>query len=138
MPTQRSTVLLVDDEKGLREVLARALAGYLPVVEADNGASALQVAGRLADVIGLVVTDVNMPVMDGLEFARVFRLKEPTVPILFVTGQDPAFLAEIGLHAEVLPKPFSPDRFITIVMRLITGARTEDNAGVQGESAVQR
>jgi CheY-like chemotaxis protein len=136
VPAQRSTVLLVDDEKGLREVLARALRGHLPVVEADNGASALQVAGRLADMIGLVVTDINMPVMDGLEFARVFRLKEPPVPILFVTGQDPAFLAEVGFHAEVLPKPFNSDRFIEIVMRLITGARSEDKAGVQGESVV--
>src|SRR5687767_14539212 len=86
MPT---TVLLVDDEQMLRRLLSRMLleAGFT-VVDAENGHRALEIARALDGSLGLVVTDVHMPVMSGLEFASQLRSLHPDVPILFISGRD--------------------------------------------------
>jgi two-component system response regulator VicR len=128
MSHQKSTILLVDDEEFLRQFLARALedVGFV-VVQAENGAAALQCARRLNGGLGLVVTDVMMPVMDGLEFARALRMMDSKVPLLFITGScDPALFADVQLQAELLTKPFAPEEFLSVVARLIPGVMSPD------------
>ena len=123
MAHQKSTVLLVDDEESVRRFLARVLedAG-LVVVEAENGAAALQCARRLNGALSLVVTDVKMPVMDGLEFARALRIMDTKVPILFITGScDPALSTDLCLLGKLLTKPFGPNKFLGVVARLVPG-----------------
>ena len=113
MPSQKSKVLLVDDEELVRQLLARVLgeAGFI-VEEAANGAAALQAARRLDGALSVIVTDINMPVMDGLEFARM-------VPFLFITAtMDPAVMNEIRPPAQWLTKPFTPDAFLEAVIQL--------------------
>jgi two-component system, chemotaxis family, chemotaxis protein CheY len=119
MSSQKTKVLLVDDEELVRQLLARILtdAGYA-VEEADNGASALQAARRLDGSLNLVITDINMPVMDGLEFARALRATDGEIPFLFITGLDPAIIHEAGFRAAVLWKPFTPDAFLEKVAAL--------------------
>ena len=121
MLSQKTKVLLVDDDELVRQLLARLLTddGFL-VAEADNGASALQAARRLDGSLSLVVTDINMPVMDGLEFARALRATDRQIPFLFVTALDPALVHIDGLKAEILSKPFTPDAFLEAVSRLLT------------------
>ena len=121
MLSQTTKVLLVDDDELVRQLLARLLTddGFL-VAEADNGASALQAARRLDGSLSLVVTDINMPVMDGLEFARALRTTDRQIPFLFVTALDPALVHIDGLKAEILSKPFTPDAFLEAVSRLLT------------------
>jgi two-component system, cell cycle sensor histidine kinase and response regulator CckA len=114
------TVLLVDDEPLLRRLLSRILAeAGFGVMEAENGAVALETARRLDGGLGLVVTDIHMPGMTGLEFARAFRPLHPSVPILFITGRDlpplpPTEVAEQGL----LRKPFRSEEFLERVRSL--------------------
>jgi two-component system chemotaxis response regulator CheY len=117
----KKTILLVEDEELIRQMLAGVLrdVGYA-VVEADNGASALQVARRLDGSLSLVVTDLNMPVMDGLEFGRALRRTDRRIPFLFITALDPALITEAGLQGAVLPKPFTPDAFLEVVARVLT------------------
>ena len=87
--TQQPTILLVDDEEFLRRLLARVLGGAgFDVVQAENGAAALRAAVGLDGTLRLVVTDIHMPVMNGIEFAREFRPHHPAVPVLFITGRD--------------------------------------------------
>ena len=119
MAAHNAKVLLVDDEELVRQLLARILtdSGYA-VEEADNGASALQAARRLDGSLNLVITDINMPVMDGLEFARALRATDGEIPFLFITGLDPAIIHEAGFRADVLCKPFTPDAFLEKVARL--------------------
>jgi two-component system, OmpR family, response regulator VicR len=123
MSHPKSTILLVDDEECLRQLLARTLedAGFV-VVEAENGAAALQCARRLNGALGLVVTDIMMPVMDGLEFARALRMMNTKVPLLFITGScDPALFPDVRLRGELLTKPFAPDELLAVVARLVPG-----------------
>jgi CheY-like chemotaxis protein len=120
MVHKKPKVLLVDDEELVRQLLARLLtdSGF-EVVEADNGSSALQFARRLDGALSLIVTDINMPVMSGLEFARAVRRTDPRIPFLFITAVDPAMINEPGLRAETLAKPFTPDAFVDAVARMI-------------------
>ena len=118
----RRTALLVDDEELLRRLLSRILdeAGF-GVVEAENGQAALSTARIMNGTLDLVVTDIHMPVMNGLEFARKFRPLHPTVPILFITGRD---LNEPTLEPEgeiaLLRKPFRVDAFLDAVARTLS------------------
>lgn len=119
--TPQSTVLLVDDEEILRRLLSRLLteAGF-GVVEAENGAMALETARRINGGLDLVVTDIHMPVMDGMEFARQFRPLHPAVPILFITGRDlPASPDASVPTKELLRKPFRSEAFLAAVSQLV-------------------
>jgi DNA-binding response OmpR family regulator len=119
------TILVVEDEEDVRRLLTRALEGMkLDIVEASNGEQGLQAARRLAGSLRLVVTDINMPVMSGIEFAREFRPAQPRVPILFITGLDTRTDSlEAGrLGGELLLKPFGPDVFLETVDRVLAQA----------------
>jgi CheY-like chemotaxis protein len=117
-------LLLVDDEELVRQLLARLLrnSGFI-VEEAENGASALQAARRLDGSLSLIISDINMPVMDGLEFVGLLRRTDTTVPVLFITASvDPSLIREAGFQAEVLQKPFTPELFLETVTRMLTQA----------------
>jgi two-component system, cell cycle sensor histidine kinase and response regulator CckA len=116
---------LADDEEPVRQLMARILAdaGWR-VVEAENGAAALEAAGEVDGSLRLVVTDIHMPVMDGLEFAKAFRVSHPTVPIVFVTGRTTntiASLCETDGRATVLGKPFTVETLLHIVSQALHG-----------------
>lgn len=117
-----ATVLLVDDEEVLRRLLSRILvdAGF-DVVEAENGAAALKTARGIDGGLHLVVTDIQMPVMDGIEFARQFRPLHPAVPILFITGRDlPPTVDDSVTDRGLLRKPFRSETFLAVVSQLVT------------------
>ena len=110
-------MLVVDDDKGIREFVSTALAdeGY-DVTEATDGQEALdRVAQRRPDVILL---DMRMPVMDGWEFARTYRERPgPHAPIVILTAAlDVAKDAqEIGADG-FLAKPFQLDDLLELVL----------------------
>jgi DNA-binding response OmpR family regulator len=115
------TVLLVDDEELLRRLLARMLMeeGWR-VVQAANGAAGLEAARELDGDLGLVITDIHMPVMDGLELGRELRSVHPQVPVLYISGRDlPSSVADSIPEERVLRKPFRTETFIAAVQRLI-------------------
>ena len=116
------TVLIIEDEEEVRRVLARALSQLeLTVVEAANGELGLTAANHLVGSLSLVVTDINMPIMSGLEFAREFRPLQPRVPILFITGIDSRLTLQETKRfgGEVLLKPFGPEAFVASVTRVL-------------------
>jgi CheY-like chemotaxis protein len=131
LPAWSGLVLVVDDEARLRGLLSRTLtdAGF-DVLQADNGKTALEVAGGSAVPVSLVVSDISMPVMDGIELSRRFRALYPLVPILLISG-NPLWAAadQSGLDGEqVLRKPFTAGSLLTAVTQMLTrvdGARDE-------------
>src|SRR3954468_3240015 len=119
------TILVVDDEATLRDLLERVLtmAGF-KVLAAEHGEHALRLARRHAGELNLVLTDVNMPVMGGIEFVRLFRPLYPRTPILFMTGrgsQDFSPMAEIESCGSLLRKPFGPDLLLDAVTQTLSG-----------------
>lgn len=106
----RTTILLVEDDRGVRDYSMEALRdlGHT-VLEADCGAAAL----RLLDThpeIGLLLTDVMLPNMDGVSLAEAARRRRPALPVLFASGYTGAGTRPEGLvpaGASLLYKPFT-------------------------------
>lgn len=115
------TVLVVDDDAALRTLMARMLAteGY-NVVAAADGTEALRIAEELVGQIPLVVTDVTMPVMDGVELARALARLIPAPLVLFVSG----YAAPTGheLPGPFLAKPFRSHELAQCVHTLLKAA----------------
>jgi CheY-like chemotaxis protein len=114
-PPTRGTerVLLVEDEDGVRALAARVLAeqGYA-VVEARNGLEALGVLERPDHGIDLVLTDVVMPDLGGVELADRVAAVHPTVRIVYMSGYSEGDKLHPGVRESPYPflqKPFSPE-----------------------------
>lgn len=115
-PRPGKTVLVVDDEKTIRGLTKRALvkAGYR-VMTAGDGLSALETYRTHRDEIGLVLTDLKMPRIDGSELCRALTGTDPELPIIMMSGVvGPAELGLPGVR-QVLAKPFSTDQLLTVV-----------------------
>jgi CheY-like chemotaxis protein len=101
-----ATILVVDDDDGVREVTSSMLrdAGYA-VHEAGSGGAALELLERTRG-IDAVLVDFAMPGMNGSELVRHIKGKFPRLPVLFVTGYaDTQALAEVG-EDNLVRKPF--------------------------------
>jgi two-component system chemotaxis response regulator CheY len=115
-------VLMVDDSKTTRSMVSFTLrrAGY-DVVEAEDGGKALALLGNHA--VDCVITDLNMPDMDGLELIRRLRAMATyqKTPIVMLTTQGDDEKKYAGQRAGVtdwLNKPFHPANLLEIVIRL--------------------
>jgi DNA-binding response OmpR family regulator len=101
-------VLLAEDDAGIREPLARALKreGY-EVDEVANGADAVGLASERG--YALLVLDIGLPALSGLDVCRAVRRDDPDVPILLLTAQDGELDTVVGLDAgadDYVTKPF--------------------------------
>jgi CheY-like chemotaxis protein len=113
------TVLIVDDEQGVRNIVRRLLErGGYRVIEAADGAAALTIIERSEVHIDLLLTDMVMPGMHGRELIARFRAKRPGLPVISMSG----FTGEMTQTrdtspelAAVLTKPFSSDALFRAV-----------------------
>ncbi len=119
--TGEGTILLVEDEEGLRALNARGLTsrGYT-VLEAGNGIEAIDVMEKSGKPVDLVVSDVVMPEMDGPTLARELRNRNPGLKIIFVSGYaEDAFQKHLPEHEKgqygFLPKPFTLKQLVAVV-----------------------
>lgn len=117
------TVMTVDDSKTMRDMVAFTLrqAGY-DVKEANDGQDALTVLGQ--EKVDCIVTDLNMPVMDGLALIKQLRLHpvHKTTPILLLTTESDENKKTAGREAGAtawLVKPFNPDKLIKTISRVM-------------------
>lgn len=117
------TILCVDDSASMRQMVRMTLAdaGY-GVVEAGDGAEALRKAQ--GGTFDMMVTDLNMPVMDGLELIRALR-KRPDwcgIPIVFLTtesDEDRKREARSAGATGWITKPFKQDQLLAVVRKVI-------------------
>jgi two-component system response regulator MprA len=122
---QTSKVLIVDDDAGVRRMLARSLEaeGYAVALAADGGAALVEIERAAPD---LILLDVTMPGMDGLGVARRVRGKGDAVPILLLTARDGIADRVAGLDAgadDYLVKPFATDELLARVRALLRRGR---------------
>ncbi len=118
--TGSETVLLVEDEDAVRR-LARAFLenrGYT-VLEARDGAHAIEICEDRGQIIHLMVTDVVMPKMGGRELAQRVAPIRPEMRVLFVSGYTGDSLVLPGSQAAFLEKPFGPADLIKKVREIL-------------------
>jgi two-component system, cell cycle sensor histidine kinase and response regulator CckA len=119
-PGSTHTVLVVEDEDALRASIRRLLSsGGYEVVEAQNGATALQLLERDSPKVSLVLTDLRMPVMDGRQLASALARRYPSLPIVFMSGFT-AQLMDLRLvspNLAFLAKPFREAELLAMVRR---------------------
>jgi two-component system chemotaxis response regulator CheY len=123
------TVLIVDDSSVMRKIVERALrqAGLdlTKVMEAGSGREGLDALGR--ERADLIVSDINMPSMDGLEFLRQIQSQglAPGVPVVMITTESGEEHVREALAAGAqgyIRKPFTPDQVRERVLPLLTPA----------------
>ncbi len=121
----KKTVLTVDDALTMRKLIAFTLRGSgFNVVEAADGLEGLQVLA--ANAVDLIITDVNMPRMDGIEFTRQARAKLGSnhIPILILTTESEAEKKNqartAGASGWIL-KPFQQQQLLAVVGKVLPG-----------------
>ena len=127
-----STVLVVEDEPTIREVVCGILSAShecQPVRTAEEGLDLL--ASRRFDV---AVADIKLPGMDGVEFLRCARERFPSVPVILISGgygHDPVTYEEVGAFGYLL-KPFRAEELEEMVARALGGDVGRGRPGVAG------
>jgi PAS domain S-box-containing protein len=116
-------VLLVEDEDPVRRALKRAIErhGY-SVIEAQDGPTAIEVSDAFEGTIDLLVSDVIMPGMTGVEVAERITQSRPGLPVLFISGYAEDVLASkgaIGEGVELVQKPFTLDELVERIDRMV-------------------
>jgi len=116
-PPQRSvTILVVEDNDNLRNLLHRTLKGNgFSVLPAADGAEALRLCQQHDGTIDLVVSDIVMPRLNGLELEERIRVTRPETKFLFMTGfgdQFPELRERIKYGTDMLEKPFLPSELL--------------------------
>ncbi len=122
--TGQGTILLVEDEEGLRSLNARGLRsrGY-SVIEASNGIEAMEALEQKNGAVDLVVSDVVMPEMDGPTLLKTMRGRNPDLKIIFVSGYaEDAFEKSLPENQQFafLPKPFTLSQLVAAVKETMT------------------
>ena len=114
----RGTVLVVDDDEGVRETLVETLkAAGFTIIEACDGPSALALS-KDAQLVAAVM-DFLMPGMNGAELAREVKRARPSLPIVFVSGYSDTVALDGIAGALILRKPFSGERLTEAVTSLL-------------------
>jgi two-component system OmpR family response regulator len=132
------TILVVDDDPHIRQLLVFALGkAGLETVEAQDGDAALAAVERHAP--DLVVLDINMPRMDGLEVCRRLRATSDT-PVLFLSSRDDEIDRVIGIELgadDYVVKPFSPREVVARVQAVLRRTASRLPAVEQAAAAIR-
>jgi CheY-like chemotaxis protein len=130
---RRGTVLLAEDNPMVRDVAARILRnGGHTLLLACDGQEGIEVASKHDGVIDVLVTDLVMGRMGGIELAKRLAEARPELRILFISGfawdnSLPAIDPARGI--DFLQKPFAPDALVEAVQRLLRAPRRSDGSG---------
>jgi two-component system, cell cycle sensor histidine kinase and response regulator CckA len=121
----RETILLIEDEESLRDLLCETLEnGGYTVLVADGGEKALRISEEFSGAIQLIVTDVIMPGLTGRQAAERIKVARSEVQILFISGYVGDALARHGVfepQARFLSKPFTADALLRKVREVLDG-----------------
>ena len=128
-------ILVVDDEDMVRHFAARILtAEGFRVVQAADGADALEVIN--GHPVDLVVSDVMMPRLNGIQLLEHLSVAQPGLPSLLMSGYGSAELMDRGVSVPcgLLAKPFPPDRLIHEVRRCLGQSPVRPPVSVGGRN----
>jgi two-component system, cell cycle sensor histidine kinase and response regulator CckA len=128
-PRGRETILLCEDEAHVRALTASFLrSGEYDVLTASCGNQAIELAAQRPE-IALLVTDVVMPEMNGVQLARQLRERLPRLKVLYLSGYTATIIdsrTDSGARDELLAKPFTRAELLRRVRRALDGTRPRD------------
>ena len=115
-------ILIVDDAMFMREVIRGILTqgGYSELLEAEDGAAAVELYRR--ELPALVILDITMPKMDGIETLRQIKEMDPQAKVVMCSaiGQEKQIMNALALGAsEYIVKPFKPDGMLGVIKKMI-------------------
>ena len=131
----RKRILLVDDDRSVRESLSLVLLGegYL-VLTAGNGDDALKLAGE--SPLDLVILDLNMPVKNGWDTFEQFSREHPLLPVVIATARSNQLFTAMGAGvAALLEKPLDIPELLLTVNRLLTQPQESHLARLAGKES---
>lgn len=119
-------ILLVDDDASTLELVAYALKaqGYR-IIEAGDGAEALQAARKYKGPIRLLLSDLAMPGVDGLELVERISPQRPEAAVLFISAYADRF--DLGNYP-VLAKPFTPEQLLSKIQQVLSSGKNVKHA----------
>jgi CheY-like chemotaxis protein len=126
-PKGSETILLVDDEEGVRKLCCAVLqANGYAVLEAANGAAALAVYEKNSHKVDMLLTDVVMPQMNGFDLGRKLAELKPELRMLYMSGYREGALGNIPGEAPIafLHKPFTPDALLSKVREVLDAEKS--------------
>ena len=123
-----STILLVEDEILLREGIQEILeANGYKVIGAADGAEALEWLDQVP--VTLVISDLVMPNMDGMEFVQRVRVRFPDLPIIIASGSPGTVMSRLGIDSihiagatTSISKPFKSSELVALIQRILLEA----------------
>ena len=131
----KATILIVDDEPGVRELLEEYLGGHgYDAIVAEHAAAAREAAA--ARLVDLALLDIRMPGEDGLSLARHLRERYPRIAIVMITSANTVVDRIVGLEMgadDYIPKPFDPRELVARVRSVLrrTSATRRAEIGAQ-------
>jgi DNA-binding NtrC family response regulator len=113
MADNRPTILICDDEEGIRESFKLILEDSYTLKFAHDGLEALEILKTLSP--SLMLLDIKMPKMHGMEILKQIKKAKPTLPVIIVTGYQSVEMAQEALKngaADYIPKPFESKQIL--------------------------
>ena len=115
------SILVVDDEPGIRQTLQQVLTGeQYDVLPASNALEALEALA--AQPVALAIVDLLLPDVNGLELAEAIRMLDPGTPVVLITAYGTPAFETISSHPSIstyLHKPFDIERLLEVVRRFV-------------------
>ena len=112
----RPTILICDDEEGIRESFKLILSDLYDLHFAENGLKAIEMLPSLSPAAMLL--DIKMPKLNGMETLKQIKKLKPSLPVIIVTGYQSVELAQEALKngaADYIPKPFDSKQILKVV-----------------------
>ncbi len=138
MPSPRKTILVVDDEQPIRELLKLHLAnaGYDVLLAEDAIVGGRELLERRPD---LLIIDAHLPYISGIDFVATLIADQslPAMPVVFITGREELSARAAALADECLLKPFLATDLLAAVDRLLGRGLAVDAAAVQRDAAAR-
>jgi two-component system, cell cycle sensor histidine kinase and response regulator CckA len=130
----QETILLVEDDRSLRELTKRSLQnrGY-KIIEAEDGKAGIEVARQYGGAIHLLLTDVIMPGLSGAELAKHLSVQRPDIKVLYMSGYTDDLIAYHGIldaGTMFIEKPFDLNSLLTKIYAALNSRKPNGNVGL--------
>jgi len=120
----QKVVLVIDDDASVRAYIKAALQSEdFRTLEAEDGELGLELVRRIGSDLALVISDIEMPRLDGIQLAHLVRAEFPEIPIILTSGYADAVLHNLP-KVEFIPKPFLSSTLLNVVRKMVTMAKT--------------